>query len=167
MAVGGEQLIAGQYTCTWNGASVGIFEGDEGCPSILSRALAKPVENTDRYGYARIDSVHLGYKYWFEGVLIEWPKAVPVFSPFGAWGNQGIVGMLKYQYAKPLVLTVVQNGTTAVGNPNSVTMPKAIIAEDSEAKGHFGPVLRVVSIKMDIYPSVINQDGSLSNWSIT
>jgi hypothetical protein len=74
--------------------------------------------------------------------------------------------MLKYAFAKPLVLTVVANGTTAVGNPNTLTAPKALISEDVDAKLYYGPMVRVVPVKMDLYPSVIGDGGMISNFSM-
>lgn len=167
MAVGGEQLICGLYTATWNSVALGIHLGDEGLPAIGTRPIADPVDNTDRYGKVKIDAVHMGHLYWYEAVMLEYPKAIGVYSPFGAFGTIGTIGLLKYSAAKPLVLTVVADGTTAVGNPNTLTAPKAMFADDFQGKLFFGPKLRTVPIKMDLYPSAVANDGSMTVFTTT
>ncbi len=164
MAIGGEQFICGQYTATWNSLAMGIFQGDNDVPAIISIPKGKAINNTDKYGYAMIDGVHMGYDYRFEGILMEYPKAIAILNPFGVFGVQGTPGMLKYFFGKPLVLTVVNNGTTAVGNPNTLTAPKAMIAQDFDARIFYGPNLRVVPMKMDLYPSVLVA-GQIANFT--
>lgn len=162
MPVGGEQLVAGPYTCTWNGAPLGIFEGDDRVPTIQQTPRAQRVENTDRWGRIPIDSVHLGAVTVFMGTLMEYPKALPVLWPFGIWGaDVGPVGVLKYTLARPLVLTAI-SGTTAGDSPATLTAAKAIIADDFDVTLKFGPTVRVVPIKMDlfIYETSPNKFGS-------
>lgn len=152
MPVGGEQLIAGPYTCTWNGAPVGIFRGEEDVPTFVQQSRAQPVESTDRWGRTRIDSVHLGAAYFFQGVLMEYPKALPILWPFGVFGSVlGTIGVLKYQLSKPLVLTAVA-GTTASNSPATATAGKTLISDDFDTRIFFGPTVRTVPIKLDVYP---------------
>lgn len=152
MPVGGEQLIAGSYTATWNGAPCGLFEGDEGVPAITLRPIAEKVQNTDRWGKIPIDSVHMGGLATFMGRLMEYPLALPILWPFGLFGTSiGAIGTLKYPLSRPLVLTSVA-GTTASNSPATLTAAKSIIADDFDVRIKFGPTVRIVPIKLDLYP---------------
>lgn len=158
MPVGGETLIVGQYTVTWNAISMGLFEGEAGVPSIVQAPRSKAVNSTDKYGKTKIDSVHLGVDYTFEAVLMEYTKGLAAFWPFGTFGYLGTIGTLKYLLAKPLVLTVVAGTPAATASaPNSLTATKAILSDDHQGKLTYGTDVRTVPLKMDLLPFL---DGS-------
>jgi hypothetical protein len=149
--IGGEGVIAGPYTVTWNGTSVGVFLGDEDLPSIVKRDFERPIDNTDKYGRAKVDAIHLGSAMWFQGVLLEYAKGIPVADPFGTFGSAlGTIGVLKYSLAKALVLTAVA-GTSAATTPATITANKTIQSADFDIKQVYGPRERVVPVKLDMY----------------
>lgn len=155
MPAGGEAIIDGQYTVTWNGLAMGIMEGEEGVPTIEQILLSTPVNRTDKYGKTKIDSIHMGKDYTCAFLCMEYTKAIGCFDPFGAaFGQLGQIGALKYALSEPLVLTVVA-GTPAVGSPNTVTAGKAIIADEHRGKLKFGPAIRTVPILLDLLPYVL------------
>lgn len=154
MPVGSEGVVAGQYTVTYGGVSVGIFEGEAGYPSILFVPQSKPINRTDKYGHLKIDSLRLGEDYQFEGVLIEYAKGIVALNPYGAFGTQGTPGIFKYSLAAALVLTAIA-GTSAAASPATITAAKAILADGHQAKLVYGPDLRVVPIKMDLLPYIL------------
>ncbi len=152
MPVGSEGLIAGPYTVTWNSTSVGIFLGDENVPSIIVRNLEEPIANSDKYGKTKIDGIHMGQMWIFQGVLMEYSKGTPVVDPFGTFGSAlGVIGVLRWTLAKALVLTAV-SGTSAAATPATLTSNKTIQSADFDAKVTFGPQLRVVPIRLDMLP---------------
>lgn len=151
MPVGGESVIAGPYTVTWNGAALGIFQGDEDVPTITKRDFERPINRTDKYGQTKIDAIHMGSAMWFQGVLLEYAKAIPAADPFGVFGGAlGTIGLLKYSLGKALVLTAVA-GTSASSTPATLTSNKTVQTADFDIGVRFGPQERVVPIKLDMY----------------
>ncbi len=151
MPVGSEGIICGQYTVTYNGSSVGIFQGEAGYPSILYMPQSKPINRTDKYGFTKIDGIRMGEDYQFEGVLLEYLKGIVALHPYGTFGLQGVRGTLKWSLAKILVLTAIA-GTTAAASPATLTANKAIVADGFQSKLLYGPTERVVPIKLDLLP---------------
>lgn len=152
MPFGSEALVAGPYTCTWNGTSLGIFQGDNDVPTIVHQHRAVPIDKTDKYGALKIDSLHHGMSFMFQGVLMEYAKALAVIYPFGTFGgNVGVIGKLKFSMCQALVLTAVA-GTTAATAPATLTAGKTIAADDMVTQLMYGPQLRVVPIKLEMYP---------------
>ena len=152
MPVGSEELVVGSYVVTFDGASVGIFQGDPGSlPAITRTPHSRPITPTDRYGGSKIDSIRLGYDYMFEGVLMEYPKGLPILQAMENWGLLGLIGGLKYLAAKALVLTAVA-GTTAATAPASITASKAVPADNHPVRLIYGPELRVVPVRLDLLP---------------
>jgi hypothetical protein len=150
--IGGESEIAGGYTVTWNSVALGIFQGEQDVPSIIRVPKSRPVNSTDRYGQSKIDSVHLGHDFMFEGVLMEYPKALPLLQMIETvWGRLGTIGALKFSAAQPLVLTAIA-GTTASTAPATVTASKAVWSDDHPTRLFYGPQLRVVPVRLDLLP---------------
>jgi len=153
MPVGGESLIVGGYTITFDSLALGIFQGEEGYPAVRQRPKSKPIANTDRYAKTKIDSITHGVDYVFKGILEEYTKALAagVLWPFATFGKQGQVGLLKFLSAKVLILTAIA-GTTAAASPATLTANKAVYADDHEPELIYAPDLRVVPIMLDLLP---------------
>ena len=166
MAVNSEVLVAGYYTVTWNALAMGLFEGEAGVPTIMWMDHSDPINKTDRYGRAKIDGIRMGADYQFEGVLMEWPKALALLAGYtAAFGGQGIPGTLKSGLAKVLVLTAVA-GTSASTLPATLTATNAVLADEHQGKIFFGPQLRTCPIKMDLLP-YITSGSIVGNFTMT
>lgn len=165
MPVGSEALAAGQYTVSYNGTSVGIFEGEQGYPSILFIPQSKPIDRTDAYARMKVDSLRLGEDYQFEGVLMEYAKGIAALFPYGVFGRQGVRGTLKWSLAAALVFTAIA-GTSASATPATITASKAILADGFQSKLVYGPDIRVVPVKMDLLP-YDGGGGVIQNFSQT
>jgi hypothetical protein len=148
MPAGGESIIDGQYTVTWNSSSAGIMEGDAGVPTIEQTNFAEEVNNTDKYGKTSIDAIYQGGDWFAQFTCIEAPKGLALFWPFGAFGVMGIIGRLYYSMASSLVLTAI-SGVPASG---SITAAQAILAPGYNTKLLYGPTLRKVPIRQKLFP---------------
>ena len=156
MAVGGELFVAGQYTVTWNSLALGLHEGEGGVPTITWQDHSDPIAKTDRYGRAKIDGIRMGVDYQYECILMEYSKALALLAGyFGTLGLQGLVGILKYSLAKPLVLTAIA-GTTASAAPATLTATNAVLADEHQGKLLYGPQLRTCPLKMDLLPYLVS-----------
>jgi hypothetical protein len=145
-------LVDGQYLCSILGASVGIFEGDGGVPSVEQTSYEEAVNNTDAYGKSRIDGIYQGGDSSFAGTLMEYKAAgIAAMWPYGAPGVMGIIGRLRYALAGALVLTAI-SGTPAASSPATLTATYAILAANFPIKLLFGPTLRKIPLKMDLLP---------------
>lgn len=148
----GEALVAGPYTCTWNGVAMGLFQGDSDVPTLSQQFRRQPVERSDRWGQTRVDSIHMGKAYQVMGVMMEYSKSLAIIDPFGTFGAAlGTIGVFVYSLAKALVFTALA-GTTAATAPATLTASKTIAADDLATQLAYGPQLRVVPIKLDVYP---------------
>lgn len=153
MSVGGEVLISGAYTATWNGVSLGLFQGEGGLPTITSVGKSKPIASSNLYGNTTIDDIHLGRDMYFEAILMEYTKGLTSIWPFGSdWLSLGMpIGTLKRALARPLVLTAVA-GTPASATPATLTATYAILSTDHQPKIVYGPELRTVPIRFQLFP---------------
>jgi hypothetical protein len=153
MSVGGETLISGPYTATYDGVALGLFQGEGGLPTLTSVGKAKGIASTNLYGLSTIDSIHLGRDMFFDAILMEYKATnIRVLWPFGNdWLSLGTpVGTLKRALAKALVLTAVA-GTPAAATPATLTMSKAILADDHQGKIIYGPELRTIPLRLQLY----------------
>jgi hypothetical protein len=163
MSLGGEVLVVGSYAVTWNAVSLGIMHGEEGVPTIIQVPKSRPINNTDKYGDSKIDSIHRGVEYWAEMVCQEYLKGLTALCPWAAaFGEHGLPGVLKYSFAAALVFTAVA-GTSAATSPATLTASKAVLADDHQTRLPFGPVLRTVGLRFDLMPYI----ASLKNVSFT
>ena len=162
MPAGGETLIAGSYTVTWNSVSVGMMEGDQGCPTLEQNTHAEMVNNTTTYGKSQIDGVYQGAD-WFAAYTCEEYRtgSIAAFWPYGTFGLMGVIARLLFGLSAPLVLTVVA-GTPAVGSPNTVTASKAILAPGFNGRLLYGPTLRKVPIRQVLFP--FDTGGGVIGW---
>ena len=152
MPVGSETLIAGQYTVTYNSSSMGIMEGDAGVPTISQSAHEENINNTDKYGKSSIDGVYQGGDFFCSFTCMEYKAStIAAWWPYGSIGAMGVIARLRYSLASALVLTAVA-GTPAESSPASVTCNKAILAGGFNTQLLFGPLLRKLPIRLQLYP---------------
>ncbi|MDE2097165.1 MAG: hypothetical protein KGL39_07955 [Patescibacteria group bacterium] len=152
MPLGGEELIDGQYTVTWNSSAAGIMEGDAGVPTIEQVNYGEAVNNTDAYGKTTIDSIFQGADWFAQFTCLEAPKGLALFWPFGTFGTMGVIGRLYYGMAESLILAAIA-GTPASSSPASVTATKAILAPGFNTRLLYGPTLRKTPIRMILLPT--------------
>lgn len=153
MPAGGETLICGEYTATYNSVALGIFEGDAGLPTLQQQSKAEPVANTSKYGKSTIDAIGQGADWFLQFVCLEY-KAGPLaaFWPFNATrGRMGVIGRLYYDLSLPIVLTAIA-GTPAAATPATLTATRAILAPGYNTQLVFGPTLRKVPIRLQLLP---------------
>lgn len=165
MPAGSEVILAGAYTVTYDGTSIGIFVGEDGFPVITQKELSKPIGPTSRYGRSKADSVQLGLDFVWAAVLLEAGKGMPALTPYAAFGVQPLVGTLKYSYAKALVMTAVA-GTPAAATPATLTASKAILADGHEGKLMYGPDVRQLALALDLLPYILS-GSTVGNFSTT
>src|SRR5262245_58723339 len=148
MPVGNEELIVGAYATTYDSIALGIFQGEEGYPTLRQIPHSKPINSTDKYVKSKIDSIEQGVDYQFRGTLMEYPKALAagVLYPFATFGKQPKPrGTLKYLHARALVLTAI-GGTTATNSPATLTAMKAVYADEHTIELIYAPDLRAVPV---------------------
>lgn len=165
MPVGGEQMLAGAYTVTYNGTGVGIFEGDGGVPTIVATYHSEPVANTDKYGKKLITAFHLGSDWEFMGTILEWKAgSKAALFPFGTLGIDGVIARDYYDLASALVMTAV-TGTPAAtaADPATLTASKAIVPPGFSTRIPFGPTLRKFPLRLALLPT----GGSAGNFTLT
>jgi hypothetical protein len=147
-------FIAGAYTVTYNGMSVGQIEAG----TTLEWLANKRLITGDNQGDSPQDAVYRGHDVHADFILMEYnaSAAAAAFWPYsGTFGTQGTVGRLDVgsSLAKALVLTAVA-GTPAAATPASLTAATAILAEGFPVRVLFAPDLRDIPLRMRIYPSV-------------
>ena len=115
MPAGGETIICGQYTVTYNAVATGIFQGDNDVPALEQvTKVADSVDSTDRYAKSTIDHSYGGAD-WFLAMVAKEYKAgsLTPFWPFGTLGLMGVIARLYYAMASATVLTAIA-GTPAI-----------------------------------------------------
>lgn len=141
-------FIAGPYTVTYNGNSLGILE--DAAPLDM---LNSQIEITgDNEGDTIQDTILRGNRVYMDMVLQEYDAAgaAAAFWPWNAAvGTLGQAGRLGSSIAQALVLTAVA-GTTAT--PASLTFSKALLAPNFNVRTLFGTRLRQVPIRFMFLP---------------
>jgi len=161
-APGSELLMNGAYTVTWNAVALGMHEGEAGVPSILFQDHSDPVNKTDTYGRAKIESIRMGIDYQYEGVLMEYSRWLAVLTNYlVTFGTQGSVGAFKTILAKPLVMTAV----IPSGAPATLTASKAVLADEFNGRLMYGPQLRTCPLRLDLLPYMIV--STVGNFTMT
>lgn len=162
MPIGGETLVCGQYTVTWNSVALGIMLGDSGLPVIEGSNTGEPVGNTDTYGKSMIDAIYQGGNFFASMTCAEYKTgSIAAWWPFSTLGQMGVIGRLYYGLSQALVLTAV-SGTPAASSPASITASKAILAPGFSSRLIFGPTLRNVPLRFQLFPYLVG--GSTPGW---
>lgn len=146
-----------QYTVGWNGLTLGIMEGDAGCPTLECVNHAEVVNNTDAYGKTTIDAIYQGGDWFAQMTCIEYRAgSIGAVWPFGQLGVLGVIGRLYYaSIASSLVLTAIA-GTPAAASPATLTATKAVIAPGFSSRWLFGPTLRKIPLRFQLLPTGAN-----------
>lgn len=165
MPAGGETIIAGQYTCTWNSVALGIMEGDAGLPTLSHQTKAEQLANSDRYGKSTLDSIYQGADWFAQFTCMEYRAgSIAAWWPFGTLGLMGVISRLYFALAQPLVLTAIA-GTPAAASPATLTASKSILAQGFNTQVLFGPTLRKLPIRLQLYP--VDTGGGVIGWFTT
>jgi len=156
-AVGG--FIAGPYTVTYDGVSVGQTNGIR----LGWRMHAQPITG-DAYGDSIQDFVYRGGDVWVSMVLNEYTAAAgrkafwPYYTTGAAETDVGImsnaaspIGRLLSGLAKPLVLTPVAN-TPAASAGHTFTIDKAILSPGTPIQLLYEHALGTVPLRFNCVP---------------
>lgn len=154
MPAGGEILAAGQYTATYGGVALGMFEGDAGVPTLEHLVKSEPVDNTATYGKATLDHIYQGVDYFISMICLEY-RAGPL-AAFWPWastlGQMGIIARLAYDLSAPLVLTTIAGTPAATTGPATLTANKTILTPGFMPRVLFGPTLRKIPLRLQLLP---------------
>jgi len=164
MSFNNHKFAAGRYAVVWNGLALGLFQGQQGSPGLEQRKFGQVIQNTDRYGDTPIGLISRGSEAFWSGTLLEWAQA----TLRAAWpdggisltglGNVAAIGTDDYDAAQPLVLTVQAGTPAATNGPATVTASKAYLAENFPIRFFFDSTLRVLPIRMRLWPFFPTQD---------
>lgn len=157
MAIGGAVFAAGRYTITWNSLDLGIMEGDANSPVIDFTGFGEPINNSDAYGRSTIGAIYQGADWFAQWTFLEYKAAVKsALWPFHAtFGNMGTIGR-EYTdtLAQALVFTVVAGTAAATAGPSTITASKACLAPNFNPRILYGPKLRTIPCRMQLFPFV-------------
>ena len=145
-------FIAGGYTVTYDGATIGqIMDG-----ITIEHVAQKQLIVGDNFGQTPQDAVYQGMECFVEFVCMEYnqAKAKLAFWPYHAtFGTISTVG--RTDVGSSLVKTLVMTstaGTPAATQPTSVTATRAILAEGFPVRLLFAPALREIPFRFRLYP---------------
>lgn len=153
MSAGGEIIIAGQYTVTYNAVATGIFFGDDGMPTVSQAIAAQMIDRTDAWGDTAIDGIYRGGNWFFNGVFLEYRSGTKslFWPPHATIGRLGVIGRRLFDMSAALVMTAIA-GTPASAEPATLTASKAILDPGFTSSLKFGPMTRVVPIRLRLFP---------------
>ena len=144
--------IAGAYTATYNGMTVG--EASSGF--TLRYTVRKRLITGDNHARTPQDAVYQGHDFFVQFVLNEFDAtaAQAAFWPYDAsFGDNGVVGVLDSAKYKAFVLTPV-SGTSAT---LTYTFDRTILAEDFPVEILKAPDLKEVPMLLRAYPNASQQ----------
>ncbi len=138
--------------------ALGLMQGDAGVPTLSHTNKAQPIDSTDAYGRATIDSIHLGIDWFIAFTAMEYSKA-GVMAAWFPWhatlGKMGVIGRLYFSLAQALVMTAIA-GTPAATSPATLTASKSIGAPNFNTQILFGPVLRTLPMRLQLFPYIVS-----------
>lgn len=148
-------FIAGQFTGTLGGSSLGILEDGW---RLRWQWLKEMIDRTDAYGDSPIDAIQRGVSVNISGIFKETlAKVITAVSPYNSYAPTGssafahpTVGVLDTSLVATLVLTAVA-GTPAASTPTSLTAAGAIQSTDAVDQ-LWGPTLRKTPFNFQLYP---------------
>lgn len=151
-------FIAGGYTVTFDGATVGQIENG----ITFDHNASKRLITGDNFAETPQDAVFRGMQAFAQYSLMEWDAASAEVAlwPYGNdWLNMSTkVGVLDSTLWKTLALTRV----IAASTPAGVSCTRAILAEGHNVSALFAPDLRTVPIRQRLYPDSDGKFGTLS-----
>lgn len=152
MSLIGPAIPSGPYSATWNGASIGLFEG----PVRLQQSLIAQPVRASQWGQTVIDYVMQGGGAFGVIVVKEWNTSIRNFLwPFGS--TMGIVdepGLMFSSYCKPLALTALAGTPAATYGPVTRTYPWVATLPGHNLDIVLGPMERNVVVALAMLPDV-------------
>ena len=157
-------VVAGRYSGTYSGNSVGITENGY---DLEQTSSADMVGNTDAYGDTVVDWVYRGGNVFLSFESKEYlAGAMAAFWPWGAKGQltdtATPVGRMAWDTAAAMVLTAVANTPAAANGEATLTGSKAILAPNYPARLLFNTKVRNVPVRLQLLPYVVS--GSNIRW---
>jgi len=164
---GGEIVLAGAYNVTWNGAAVGMMEGDAGVPTLEQTTHVESINNSTTYGKSTVEGFYQGADWFASYTCLEFrPGSIAAFWPYsGTMGLMGTISRAMTDLAQALVLTAVAGTPSNLsGQPGStsLTAGKAMLAPGFNGRLLYGPTLRKVPIRQILLP--VNTGGGVVGW---
>lgn len=153
-------FIAGQYTATLGGSTLGQINGGQ----TIEHTVFKRIITGDNHAKAAQDAVYQGEDVFIQYLLMEYnaTSARAAFWPYGStYLTGGIRGRLDSAIYASLVLTALA-GTPAAAAPATITCAKTILAEGFPVGILFAPDLREVPVRQRIYPNDSYVYGTLT-----
>lgn len=146
-------FAAGPYSAVYNSVALGLMRGDQQSPVCEIMRHSQLITDTHLYARTPIGAVGQGGEAFASLVMMEAiTGALAVLWPYASTGKVPTVGIDDYNsLAQALVLTNA-GGNLAAANPTSVTMSKAVIAEDFPLRYIYGPILRELPLRFRLYP---------------
>lgn len=118
--------------------------------------MAETVQPSDLWGESVVDTFYRGGGVFVVTECMVYAAAsLSPFWPYATFGQMGQVGRRGSDIAAAHVLTVIA-GTPAVGNPNSLTATKALLAENSNLRLVFTSKLRRVPLRLRYLPDTVS-----------
>lgn len=153
MALG--TFIAGTYTGTLGGSSLGILEDGW---RLRWQWLKEMIDRTDAYGDSPIDAIQRGVSVQVGGIFKEvLTKNTNAVAPYNSYAPTGsatfahpTVGVLDTSLVQSLVLTSTA-GTPAASTPATLTAASAIQTGDM-VEQLWGPTHRKTPFNFQLYP---------------
>lgn len=154
-------FIAGQYTATLGGSTVGqLADG-----ARINHSFFKELITGDNMAQSPQDAIFQGGEVQVDYSLMEYnaTSARAAFWPYGSayLTMDTVIGTLDSANASALVLSAL-SGTPAAAAPASVTLPLAILAEGFPVEILFAPSLRKIPIRQRVYPNASKVFGTLT-----
>ena len=159
--------VSGAYTATYNAKRVGQTETGY----RLSHELFKQIITGDETGQTPIDAIHQGQAQFvtFTAQEANAEAIDDLIAPYsGIPGVMGPIGKLDVGNdvcpgaAKELVLTTIPGLCPGSRGPETITFPKAILAEGYPVDVLHGPNLRMIPLRLRVYPT---QDPNTGLWT--
>lgn len=149
--------IAGPYTVVLGGLSLGITENGLEVEFV---GFGDPIRG-DNLGESIQDWVYRGKDIYYNCTLQEYNAAGAALAmwPYATIGQSGQVGRVDSDIASAMVATVVA-GTRAVGNPNTLTFTKSILAKNFPVKLLFASRHRNVPLRQQVLPAAVALSGN-------
>jgi hypothetical protein len=153
-------FVAGPYKATYDGQSIGVTErGFELEVNTMEQSIIG-----DDMGESVQDDVYTGMNCFLNFVLQEYSHTGiqrSLFWPFHAtFGKLGLVGRMKWDLSKPLVLTALVGTRVARGDialvssgPTTITFQRAVLAGGYPIRMMFSARHRNIPLRFKSYPT--------------
>ncbi len=155
-------FAAGPYNAVYGGVTpgLGVMVGAQQAPSLEITPHGQAITNTHVYGRTTIGVIGQGAEAFFNGILMEYTaNSLAALWPFGGTnitnGTIPPLGVDWYGVSATLILTAQAATLAATNGPVTVTCAKAYIAPEFMVKYMFGPELREMPVRMQLFPESV------------